>query len=280
MTSRSKGFITVTRTAIAVSLLAGFLAACAAAPGDADIVGRYCTTSTPFPIPSQPINVDDLPKHVSPAIRDKAIAAARKYYRSHQYMIELARIDAAAQAYVIKRAQDNAAKNPPDKLALVLDIDETSLSNWPEIDANNFDYFQDGPCPIDANGKIVGHTCGAVAWDKTEKATAIKPTLDLFNTAKKYGVTVFFITGRDKSEKEWTEENLRKAGYADWQELMMRPPNPPKDELVDTYKTLQRAKLMARGYTIVASVGDQPSDLQGGCAESAYLLPDPFYRIP
>jgi HAD superfamily, subfamily IIIB (Acid phosphatase) len=34
------------------------------------------------------------------------------------------------------------------------------------------------------------------------------------------------------------------------------------------------------GYTIVANVGDQPSDLQGGHAEKRFLLPDPFYRVP
>ena len=34
------------------------------------------------------------------------------------------------------------------------------------------------------------------------------------------------------------------------------------------------------GYTIVANMGDQPSDLAGGHAERAFLLPNPFYRIP
>jgi hypothetical protein len=33
-------------------------------------------------------------------------------------------------------------------------------------------------------------------------------------------------------------------------------------------------------YTIIANMGDQPSDLACGHAEKAYLLPDPFYCIP
>jgi acid phosphatase len=33
-------------------------------------------------------------------------------------------------------------------------------------------------------------------------------------------------------------------------------------------------------YTIIANIGDQPSDLSGGHAERTFLLPDPFYRIP
>ena len=34
------------------------------------------------------------------------------------------------------------------------------------------------------------------------------------------------------------------------------------------------------GYRIVVNMGDQPSDLAGGYAEKAVLLPNPFYRIP
>jgi hypothetical protein len=35
-----------------------------------------------------------------------------------------------------------------------------------------------------------------------------------------------------------------------------------------------------RRATIVANMGDQPSDLEGGFAERTFLLPNPFYRIP
>jgi acid phosphatase len=41
-----------------------------------------------------------------------------------------------------------------------------------------------------------------------------------------------------------------------------------------------RAAIEDEGYTIVANVGDQPSDLEGGHAERAFLLPNPFYRVP
>jgi acid phosphatase len=46
------------------------------------------------------------------------------------------------------------------------------------------------------------------------------------------------------------------------------------------FKTPQRAAIQGRGYTIIANIGDQPSDLDGGFAERTYLLPNPFYRIP
>ena len=46
------------------------------------------------------------------------------------------------------------------------------------------------------------------------------------------------------------------------------------------YKTPIRAAIEKEGYTIVANIGDQPSDLLGGFAERIFLLPNPFYRVP
>jgi hypothetical protein len=46
------------------------------------------------------------------------------------------------------------------------------------------------------------------------------------------------------------------------------------------FKMSGRKKIQERGYHIIVNVGDQPSDLTGGYAERAVLLPDPFYRIP
>jgi hypothetical protein len=46
------------------------------------------------------------------------------------------------------------------------------------------------------------------------------------------------------------------------------------------FKAPVRAAIEADGYTIIANMGDQPSDLAGGHAERTFLLPNPFYRIP
>jgi HAD superfamily, subfamily IIIB (Acid phosphatase) len=46
------------------------------------------------------------------------------------------------------------------------------------------------------------------------------------------------------------------------------------------FKAPQREQIEQRGYTIIANLGDQPSDLDGGFSEQTYLLPNPFYRIP
>ena len=44
------------------------------------------------------------------------------------------------------------------KLAIVLDIDETALSNLPNLRANDYGFFLGGPCPLP------GGPCGFVAW--------------------------------------------------------------------------------------------------------------------
>ena len=46
------------------------------------------------------------------------------------------------------------------------------------------------------------------------------------------------------------------------------------------FKTPLRAGIERLGHTIIANVGDQPSDLEGGYAERSFLLANPFYRVP
>jgi predicted secreted acid phosphatase len=153
---------------------------------------------------------------------------------------------------------------------LVLDIDETSLSNWPKLLANQFAYFPNGTCDQLPKGP-----CG----ESSAKAEPIRATLDLFKAARAAGVTVFFITGRDESLREATERNLRNAGCKGWQEVIMRPKGSSTPSAAD-FKTPARKSINDRGYNIIANVGDQPSDLAGGYTERAFLLPDPYYRIP
>jgi acid phosphatase len=108
---------------------------------------------------------------------------------------------------------------------------------------------------------------------------AIAPTLQLFKTAREKGVSVFFITGRSETVRSATEANLRKAGYDGWSGVIMRPAGTTTPSAAD-YKAPERAKIARQGFTIIANVGDQPSDLAGGYAERTFLVPNPFYRVP
>jgi hypothetical protein len=47
------------------------------------------------------------------------------------------------------------------------------------------------------------------------------------------------------------------------------------------YKSSERRRIVAQGYTIMLSVGDQWSDLLGDPqAEVSVKLPNPFYFLP
>ena len=151
-----------------------------------------------------------------------------------------------------------------EKLALVLDIDETSLSNWTVVSQDDFGYIAKD----------------WTDWENSEKAPAIAETLRLFNEAVKDHVAVFFITGRDVSLQTVTSDNLKSAGYHDWAGLALRGPHPASQSVTD-YKSGERKKIVDAGYTIILNVGDQISDLNGPAqGEVSVKLPNPFYYIP
>lgn len=193
-----------------------------------------------------------------------------RYACSDAYDRDVLRTLKRATSYLLRRA--DKVRRP----AVVLDIDETALSNWPEIVANDFGYIPEGPCDAVPLGP-----CGWRAWVRSAKAEPLKPTLDLFKTARTKGVAVFFLTGRrDRAdERAATERNLRDAGYDSWVAVLMRPPE-DNGASAATYKAKERQKIEAQGYTIVVNVGDQRSDLDGGHAERGFLVPNPFYYIP
>jgi predicted secreted acid phosphatase len=157
-----------------------------------------------------------------------------------------------------------ASQKPGDKLAIVLDIDETSLSNWAVETHDDFGYI-----PTDSN-MCVFLQCGKV----------IASTLRIFREAEKDKVAVFFITGRPEGQRTDTKANLKAEGYDHWEELYLRPEDHSKDQTVTQYKSGERAKIVAKGYRIVLNVGDQMSDLLGDSqADHSVKLPNPFYFI-
>jgi len=152
--------------------------------------------------------------------------------------------------------------NARGKLAIVLDIDETSLSNYSALAATSF------------KGATAALTTSLFA----ATSPAIDPTLELFDDARSQKVSVFFITGRPDLQvvRDRTEENLTSAGYSGWKELVLKPSDAPGTR---DYKSAARAAIEDDGYRIVLNVGDQDSDLKGGYADKAYKLPNPFYFI-
>jgi hypothetical protein len=238
------------RRALFSVVAAAELALCAAAPPAQEAVAEGFVNAQ-----SRPLNVGDTK------------LAARVYHDSGAYDRDLAMVAARARQWLASRA---AAVARP---ALVLDIDETALSNWEVLLLDDFGRPVPGPCELST-----GAPCGWAAWDQLGRDPAIAPTLQLFREARELGVAVFFITGRPESQRAATERNLAVAGYGVYARLYMVPDGTHFATAVD-FKAPIRAEIEQAGYTIVANMGDQPSDLAGGHAEKQFLLPNPFYRV-
>ncbi|MBB5338160.1 HAD family acid phosphatase [Tunturiibacter gelidoferens] len=158
-----------------------------------------------------------------------------------------------------------AAEKVGEKLALVLDIDETSLTNYCEMKREDYGFIS---VPFNE-------------WAVSPEADmAIPGTLRLFNEARAAGLEVFFITGRPGEQRAATAKNLDAAGYKGWKGLALRE-GPQKTMATVAYKSEERKKIVDAGYRIVMSVGDQWSDLNGEPrAEISVKLPNPFYYLP
>src|ERR1700761_6368282 len=240
-----------------------------------------------FPAPDlgEPQNIDNFKKQLI-------------YYRCTAYDGDVAKVVAAAEKWVATRAPQVS------KPAIVLDVDETSLMNWPRVLEDDFGYIGSlthmampeagSGVPSTPDCDFSGHdVCADLDWQQKGLAHAIEPTLKLYKAARCIDVTapctpidVFFVTGRYEHEynhekpSEWTLRNLKAAGYKDVaaDHLYMRGVTP--DTGVSDYKTSKRIDIENRGYTIIASLGDQKSDLAGGHAEMTFKIPNPFYFIP
>ena len=173
-------------------------------------------------------------------------------------------LDAQAGKAIAFLRQRAAHRRSGEKLAMVLDIDETTLSNYEEMAKADFAWDQKS---FDD-------------WVDSLNAPAIQPTLRLYNEAQRLGVSVFFITGRPETQRDSTERNLRAQGFQNWRQLTLRPVAHP-EQSASVYKSAARARTVAQGYSLVLNVGDQWSDLKGKPeAEFSVKYPDPFYYLP
>jgi acid phosphatase len=172
------------------------------------------------------------------------------YHDSGEWSADTSRAVTKARRFLARHLDD---AHP----AIVLDVDDTSLSNYECLKAVDFDRS--------------AADCGAAL-------PAIPQTLKLYRYARRHHVTVFFVTGRRTKARASTLTNLRRAGYTGTLRLKMRP-NQERAGTHDGWKARTRAAIGRRGYRIVANVGDQRSDLDGGRALRAFKLPNPMYVI-
>jgi predicted secreted acid phosphatase len=153
-----------------------------------------------------------------------------------QWQADVTAVATPAQAYIASRI---AAASSTSSLAIVLDIDNTALGNY---------YSSAVPTPADP------------------------PILQIAKYATAHGVKVFFVTARPDLIDLVTEYNLEAVGYhidglysRNVIQLL---------ESVQTFKTAERKMLEGEGYDIIANIGNNWVDLNGGYADTTWKLPD------
>jgi predicted secreted acid phosphatase len=180
----------------------------------------------------------------------------RAYVDSSRYLRDIASVAAKAKTWLEERSGRRAQT---ERLAVVFDLDETLLLNWTYLSKNDFGYI----------------SAEWVRWVEEAKAPAIEPVRGVYEAARRLGLDVIFITGRTENFRGATERNLRAIGCGEYVALICQPEGTKGTSAA--FKTAARERMVKEGWTIVANLGDQQSDLAGGFSERTFKLPNPFY---
>lgn len=216
------------------------------------------------------------------------------------YAKEAASVARAGSRYLAERARDHGrsdehgrddARHQRGTKAIVLDVDDTSLTTWNYEVASNWAFN-----PV-TNGEYV----------TSQRFPATPGMVEMANAAAKQGYAVFFLTGRGSAQEAATLGNLTSDGvgvdagfpapttlrngedglftkpdvaaYPDYLKAACASDPGGKCTTIH-YKSATRAHIESLGYDIVANFGDQYSDLKGGYADRTFKLPNPNYYLP
>jgi predicted secreted acid phosphatase len=189
-----------------------------------------------------------------------------QYHDSGAYQEQIEQVAQQAKDYLYQRVEQRGSRQ---KLAIMIDIDETALSNFPAIrewltGINN-----------------VGDTLTRQELETLTKPfldRPIQPVLALYRYAHKHKVAVFFVTGRTANDRRGTIRNMHRVGFDSWKKLVMRRAH-QQHMTAQKYKSEEAKKIVQDGYDLVLAIGDQDSDLPRSYADRVFKLPNPFYYV-
>ena len=149
-----------------------------------------------------------------------------------------------------------------DKSAVIFDVDDTVLSGYEYSKALGFGFT---------------FPTWAKHLNKAEQK-AVPHMLEFYNYLKANNIRIVFLTGRDNVFYESTKRNLEKRGFTGYDTLICRN-NSEKELPASVYKETKRKELAEKGYSIIACVGDQESDLKGSFTGMKIKIPNYLYKI-
>lgn len=177
----------------------------------------------------------------------------RDYINKGQYEKDLEVLVQQAKTYVSYELLTNK-KNK----AVIIDIDETILSNLPyisqQVHLNDVEKLN--------------------RWQMTSQCVVIEPILSFYQWLLKQDLRIYFITARSLELKEATIENFKKLNIP-YSQILFR--DQAQWPIPKEFKIAMRKNIVNNDYDIILNVGDQPTDFEGGYWKRALKVPNPFY---
>lgn len=150
------------------------------------------------------------------------------------------------------------------KAMVVFDVDETLLSSY------SYSLAQDPQFTFDPT-----------TWTEYVNAcdySAIPEARALFDRLTRLGVRIALVSSGNRDTKAAMVSCLNAHGFSGWDRYIMRGDRAPGLSGAE-YKALAREGLKREGFSIVASVGDQVSDMSYGHLKRGFLLPNTMYYL-
>lgn len=190
------------------------------------------------------------------------------YYTGGEIQRDRADVALAAWRFVRDwtraRCGSSTAEVRACKAMVVFDVDETLLNSYSYSVAQNPQF-----------------TFNSSTWDDYVAScgySTIPQTRDLFARLKALGVHIALVSSGNRDTKPEMISCLNARGISGWDRYIMRG-NAAPDVSAGEYKALARKDLERRGFTIVASIGDQVSDMSYGHLKRGFLVPNTMYYL-
>ena len=190
------------------------------------------------------------------------------YYTGTAIQRDRADVALAAWRYVRDWTRERCGTTPADvracKAMVVFDVDETLLNSY------SYSLAQDPQ-----------FTFNPTTWTAYVDACGYAPipqTRDLFDRIKALGVRIALVSSGSSDTRAAMVSCLNARGISGWDRYVMRGDRAPGLSGGE-YKALAREGLKRDGFTIVASIGDQVSDMSYGHLKRGFLLPNTMYYL-
>lgn len=150
------------------------------------------------------------------------------------------------------------------RAVVVFDIDETLLGTL------SYSLAQD---PV--------NQFNPATWDAYVRSCAYQPipeVIGLYQALQAERIPLVLLGGGSESLREAWVSCLQSNGITGWQAFILRGPE-SSGLTVAEFKARERARIEAAGQRVVASIGDQVSDMAGGHLVRGFLLPNLLYYL-